>query len=547
MALLASERLELLTLAESKESISKVLSTVTVATLSIEHGSSHRAAMPLICNLWPGCRHVHWREEHVATIKSTVEMLATIELLVYPWRCQICADLGYPYHVPTIRYPFSTWLGASPQHWLALASIAEEVFRKAHLAPRDDSWRKDLHRLPSRKIAAADILGVEDQESSVLAVIGAADRINDQETNPKLHQDCGLRTKGPVLEARSLHEGASATKRTKESTAYYELPHIMFKKDALALCMFLIAMLLGTTTRAMINFSTTKPLASPSQGHHSPSLRTSSSTYASSERSSVTHSLHLNHGCEFCSKNRLLFGYLPRQIIEDLAMTEETSNPAPSKAAKDISCRTSSPTGLAISQDVKNLTNKLPSADGLASSTPSLMFMNRRGVHVSLRFVTMMVNRVPRSPPLYRSAVECMSTKTNPCDTALLVSETLRTSGQRSRTVVSADSLTMSNRYEMRKPTFHRFLRLPPELRDRIIDSHFEEFAMWDRHFTNQTPQPRTSYLSSDARRALPRSPLLCSPIKNLASLRLDFRDFSEFFGFFGSPHSPKTAYAASL
>ncbi|KAH0281693.1 hypothetical protein KCU91_g49, partial [Aureobasidium melanogenum] len=37
---------------------------------------------------------------HNQPLEPTIEMLATVDVAVYPWRCQTCADLGYPYYVP---------------------------------------------------------------------------------------------------------------------------------------------------------------------------------------------------------------------------------------------------------------------------------------------------------------------------------------------------------------------------------------------------------------------------------------------------------------
>lgn len=50
--------------------------------------------------MWPRCRHVQWRDGNGTTIEPTLEMLATVEVAVYPWRCEVCKALGYPYYVP---------------------------------------------------------------------------------------------------------------------------------------------------------------------------------------------------------------------------------------------------------------------------------------------------------------------------------------------------------------------------------------------------------------------------------------------------------------
>ncbi|KAG9671543.1 hypothetical protein KCU99_g4765, partial [Aureobasidium melanogenum] len=105
--------------------------------------------MPLICNLWPRCRHVQWRDEKGAPIEPTLEMLPTIEVAVYPWRCQTCADLGYPYYVPRGSHLTMAEIAAESEFRAARPGDSfEEVFRKADLAAFYEAPKDDYHEGP---------------------------------------------------------------------------------------------------------------------------------------------------------------------------------------------------------------------------------------------------------------------------------------------------------------------------------------------------------------------------------------------------------------
>ncbi|KAG9517810.1 hypothetical protein KCV07_g5901, partial [Aureobasidium melanogenum] len=105
--------------------------------------------MPLICNLWPRCRHVQWRDEKGAPIEPTLEMLPTIEVAVYPWRCQTCADLGYPYYVPRGSHLTTAGIAAESEFRAARPGDSfEEVFRKADLAAFYEAPKDDYHEGP---------------------------------------------------------------------------------------------------------------------------------------------------------------------------------------------------------------------------------------------------------------------------------------------------------------------------------------------------------------------------------------------------------------
>ncbi|KAG9990641.1 hypothetical protein KCU98_g994, partial [Aureobasidium melanogenum] len=105
--------------------------------------------MPLICNLWPRCRHVQWRDEKGAPIEPTIEMFPTLEVAVYPWRCQTCADLGYPYYVPRGSHLMMAEIAAEAEfHAAKPGDSFEEVFRKADLAAFYEAPKDDYHEGP---------------------------------------------------------------------------------------------------------------------------------------------------------------------------------------------------------------------------------------------------------------------------------------------------------------------------------------------------------------------------------------------------------------
>ncbi|KAG9603751.1 hypothetical protein KCU77_g1627, partial [Aureobasidium melanogenum] len=107
------------------------------------------AAMPLVCNLWPRCHHVQWRDENGGQIKPAVEMLRTVEVAVYPWRCQTCADLGYPYYVPRDSHLMNAEIAAEQVLRAAKAGDSfEEVFREADLAAFYEAPKDDYHDGP---------------------------------------------------------------------------------------------------------------------------------------------------------------------------------------------------------------------------------------------------------------------------------------------------------------------------------------------------------------------------------------------------------------
>ncbi|KAK6001302.1 hypothetical protein QM012_002633 [Aureobasidium pullulans] len=91
--------------------------------------------MTLTCRLWPRCRHVQWHDENGNTIQPTLEMLPTVDVTVYPERCQVCADLGYPYYVPRGSHLYNAEIAAEQVLRSAQPGESfEEVFRKADLA-----------------------------------------------------------------------------------------------------------------------------------------------------------------------------------------------------------------------------------------------------------------------------------------------------------------------------------------------------------------------------------------------------------------------------
>ncbi|KAG9527718.1 hypothetical protein KCU93_g4884, partial [Aureobasidium melanogenum] len=76
-------------------------------------------------------------------------MLPNIEVAVYPWRCQTCADLGYPYYVPRGSHLTMAEIAAESEFRAARPGDSfEEVFRKADLAAFYEAPKDDYHEGP---------------------------------------------------------------------------------------------------------------------------------------------------------------------------------------------------------------------------------------------------------------------------------------------------------------------------------------------------------------------------------------------------------------
>ncbi|KAH0346222.1 hypothetical protein KCU83_g7407, partial [Aureobasidium melanogenum] len=105
--------------------------------------------MPLICNLWPRCRHVQWHDDNGGQIEPILEMLPTVEVAVYPWRCKTCAELGYPYYVPRDSHLMNAEIGAEQVLRAAKSGDSfEEIFREADLAAFYEAPKDDYHEGP---------------------------------------------------------------------------------------------------------------------------------------------------------------------------------------------------------------------------------------------------------------------------------------------------------------------------------------------------------------------------------------------------------------
>lgn len=102
--------------------------------------------------MWPRCRHVQWHDANGTTVEPTIEMLPTVQVAVYPWRCQVCEALGHPYYVPRYLH-----------HW---ASIA--------IATTTDVFRRGSHLLMA-EIAAEEVLRAAKPGDSVEEVYRKAD------------------------------------------------------------------------------------------------------------------------------------------------------------------------------------------------------------------------------------------------------------------------------------------------------------------------------------------------------------------------------------
>ncbi|KAG9663696.1 hypothetical protein KCU64_g1164, partial [Aureobasidium melanogenum] len=114
--------------------------------LITQQGSSYRADMPLICNLWPRYRHVQWHDDNGGQIEPILEMLPTVEVAVYPWGCKTCAELGYSYYVPRDSHLINAEIAAEQVLRAAKPGDSfEEVFREADLAAFYEAPKDDYH------------------------------------------------------------------------------------------------------------------------------------------------------------------------------------------------------------------------------------------------------------------------------------------------------------------------------------------------------------------------------------------------------------------
>ncbi|KAH0352129.1 hypothetical protein KCU81_g2083, partial [Aureobasidium melanogenum] len=105
--------------------------------------------MPLVCNLWPRCRHVLWQDANGAPVEPTIEMLATVDVAVYPWRCQTCADLGYPYYVPRSSHLTNAEIAAETVLRAAQPGDSlKELFSEADMAAFCEAPQDHYHEGP---------------------------------------------------------------------------------------------------------------------------------------------------------------------------------------------------------------------------------------------------------------------------------------------------------------------------------------------------------------------------------------------------------------